>query len=58
MSSAARSKRVRVVIRPDAHVDEAHLAAGFVAKGVPLSVPDNTARELLAAHTYLAVMED
>lgn len=57
MSSATKSKRVRVVIRPDAHIDEAHLATGFVAKGVPLAVSENTARELVAAHQYL-VMED
>ena len=57
MSSTAKSKRVAVVIRRDAHIDEAYLQAGYVSKVEPLVVAEKTARELVAAHHYL-VMED
>lgn len=57
MSSAPKAKRVAVVVRADAHVDEAHTAAGFVSKREPLVVAETIARELLAAHPYL-VTED
>lgn len=58
MSSAPKSKRVAVVIRPNAHIDEAYLRVGYVSKFEPLVVAEKTARELVAAHAYLAVMED
>lgn len=57
MSSTAKSKRVGVVIRPDAHIDEAYLKAGYVSKVEALVVAEKTARELVAAHPYL-VTED
>lgn len=57
MSSATKSKRVRIVIRSDAHIDEAYLHAGYVSKVEPLVVAEKTARELVAAHAYL-VTED
>jgi hypothetical protein len=58
MSSAAKTKRVAVQVRADAHVDEAHLDAGYVSKLKPLLVADKIARELVAAHAYLEVTED
>jgi len=57
MSSDKTPKRVRVLIRPDAHIDEAYLQAGFVSKVEALLVKETVARELIAAHSYL-VMED
>jgi hypothetical protein len=58
MSKAAKPANVSVVIRPDAHVDEAYLNAGYVSKVEPLVVESKAGRELLAAFGFLMITED
>lgn len=50
---AAATKTVDLVIRADAHVDEAYTNAGFVSKLDALSVPESDAKKLLERHPYL-----
>lgn len=57
MGTTAKSARVSVVIRHDAHVDEAYLKAGYVSKVEPLVVESKTARELVAAYGFLTITE-
>ncbi len=49
-------KRVSVIVRASAHVDEAITAHGFVSKSVPLQVSESDAKRLLEAHSYLTKM--
>ena len=44
---------VCLIVRANAHIDEAYTSHGFVSKTTPLRVPKNDARILLAAHSYL-----
>ncbi len=47
-----------LVVRADAHIDEAWTSHGFVSKSDSLSVSASDAKLLLAAHPYLTKMGD
>lgn len=50
-----KPKLVKLVVRADAHIDEAWTVHGFASKCVPLPVSDALAKRLLADHPYLTI---
>ena len=49
----ADDRTVSLIVRSEAHVDEAYTANGFVSKRAALEVKPAVAKRLLAVHPYL-----
>lgn len=50
-----KPKLVKLVVRADAHIDEAWTVHGFASKSIPLAVSEPLAKRLLADHPYLTI---